>query len=601
MKNYEKIKDMIFELIGFEYQAETVFLECEDIFVKYDGKCAWLGGNNANDISRACFLLAYNLQSGIQKFEIRQKRQFKHCGAMIDVSRNGVMKLNAIKKFLQYMAALGMNQLMLYTEDVFEMPEYPYFGYMRGRYTLNELREIDDFANNLGIEVVPCVQTLGHMTQYLQWNDTANIRDTKKILLIDEPETYEFIETIIKTMRKAFRSNKIHIGMDEAHDVGLGNYMKKHGFQNRYELMLRHLNKVYQICKKYEYQPMMWSDMLFRLGSSTDDYYDPESHVPMDIMKDIPDVNMVYWDYYHAEKSFYDSMIKKHGDMEKNIIFAGGIWTWSGFVLDMPYTLNTMIPAMESCIENRVDSVFATMWEDDGCETNHFQAVCALPIFSEYCFRGKECTQKDIENVCEFLTKIPFETMLSISKFHENNGRSIQLGKRLFYSDILINLVDAAVDYKILADKYKKVQEVIKNEKMNHMIPYYNEYSSLLFEIIVRKSEIFDEIKNKYSEQDMNYFRELYEIKLPELKELYCRFTDIQRRQWQSTYKSFGYEVLNLRMGGTIARIDYAMEIIREYVVGERSVIEELEENILIQKRTSIIKYANMVSASVIM
>ena len=84
-------------------QAETVFLECEDIFVKYDGKCAWLGGNNANDISRACFLLAYNLQSGIQKFEIRQKRQFKHCGAMIDVSRNGVMKLNAIKKFLQYM------------------------------------------------------------------------------------------------------------------------------------------------------------------------------------------------------------------------------------------------------------------------------------------------------------------------------------------------------------------------------------------------------------------------------------------------------------------------------------------------------------------
>ena len=72
---------------------------------------------------------------------------------MLDMSRNGVMKPEQVKQYLNYIAAMGLNMLMLYTEDTYELKDYPYFGYMRGRYTQKELKEIDDHADK-----TPCYQ-----------------------------------------------------------------------------------------------------------------------------------------------------------------------------------------------------------------------------------------------------------------------------------------------------------------------------------------------------------------------------------------------------------------------------------------------------------
>src|SRR5699024_12653569 len=77
-------------------------------------------------------------------------------------------------------------------------------------------------------------------------------------------------------------------------------------------------------------EPMIWSDMYFRLGSKINSYYDEESVIPQDIIDDIPDVDLVYWDYYHTEQSFYERFIQKHKQIKDKVIFAGGAWTWNG-------------------------------------------------------------------------------------------------------------------------------------------------------------------------------------------------------------------------------------------------------------------------------
>ena len=61
-------------------------------------------------------------------------------GTMLDCSRNSVLSVESIKKYIRMQAALGMNTMMLYTEDTYEVPEYPYFGAFRGRYTREELK-----------------------------------------------------------------------------------------------------------------------------------------------------------------------------------------------------------------------------------------------------------------------------------------------------------------------------------------------------------------------------------------------------------------------------------------------------------------------------
>ena len=64
--------------------------------------------------------------------------------AMLDCSRNAVMKPEKVKEFAKYLAAFGYNALMLYTEDTYKVKNEPYFGYMRGRYTIEEVKDIDE-------------------------------------------------------------------------------------------------------------------------------------------------------------------------------------------------------------------------------------------------------------------------------------------------------------------------------------------------------------------------------------------------------------------------------------------------------------------------
>ena len=93
------------------------------------------------------------------------------------------------------MAVMGLNGLMMYTEDTYDIEELPYFGYMRGRYTMEELRELDDYGDMFGIEMIACIQTLGHLQHALKWDYAGQIKDHHDILLSGEPQTYEFISS----------------------------------------------------------------------------------------------------------------------------------------------------------------------------------------------------------------------------------------------------------------------------------------------------------------------------------------------------------------------------------------------------------------------
>ena len=92
--------------------------------------------------------------------------------------------------------------------------------------------------------IIPCVQTLAHLGTIFKFHPYREINDYADILLIDEPRTYQLIENIFATLAENFTSRKVHIGMDEAHMVGLGRYLDKHGICDRYELLNRHLTKV---------------------------------------------------------------------------------------------------------------------------------------------------------------------------------------------------------------------------------------------------------------------------------------------------------------------------------------------------------------------
>ena len=317
------------------------------------------------DIPSACRGLGYVLTDPESAAE--GKSGFAGRGLMYDMSRNAVFTLDTLRETIRQMALSGFNWLMLYTEDTYRLEGEDYFGYLRGAYSGEELQAVNEYAGLFDIEVTGCIQTLGHLEQILAWPAYRDIKDTSTVLCIDEEKSYALIEKMVLRMKEVFSSDRIHIGMDEAHDFGTGRFLEKYGFQDSFDVITRHLNRVCDICRKHALQPMMWSDMFFRIGSETHDYYDLDSNIPDYARERIPeDVTLVYWDYYHEDKAVYDTMLDKHRDMSPRTAMASGIWCWLRFWYDHRKTMDTLRPCLESCREKGIDDVLLTMWGDDG-------------------------------------------------------------------------------------------------------------------------------------------------------------------------------------------------------------------------------------------
>jgi hypothetical protein len=253
-----------------------------------------------NDAFRGIGLLQSRSLAELKKNPVREYRRLKKCLVMLDASRNGVLNDKPVVEWLHFFALAGINGFMLYTEETYEIKDEPLFGYMRGRYSKKELKYFDDVADSLGIEMIPCIQTLAHLQRILQYGHFAEIKDTESVMMCEAPETIKFVEKMIREASAPYRSNRIHIGMDEAWDLGRGRFLTEKGFKEPFELMTKHLAKVLKITSKLKLRPMMWSDMFFRALSKTGGYYDMDVKFTKKTVGQVPkNVELVYWDYYH--------------------------------------------------------------------------------------------------------------------------------------------------------------------------------------------------------------------------------------------------------------------------------------------------------------
>ena len=578
---------------GIALPYEITVTAGEGLGVELNSGRAQIAAQDKNALARGFFLLSRCVREGKTALSVSQRRHFASCGAMVDCSRNAVLTVEAVKRYIDQLACLGMNMLMLYTEDTYEVPEYPYMGYLRGRYSQQDLIELDAYAASMGVELVPCIQTLGHMRQFLQWEENAHLRDQMDVLLIDEEKTYDLIEAQIRAMRACMKTKRIHIGMDEAHSVGLGQYLLKNGMTDRHALLCRHLEKVVSICEKHGFRPIMWSDMFFRLGSKTNEYYDLEADVPQHVIDSIPSVDLCYWDYYHEDEAFYDAMLTQHARMGEKTVFAGGVWTWSGFLPQVKKTEATMFPALAACARHKVDTVFATLWGDDGAETNVFLASSMLPIFSESCWQGYDCPKEEIILSGECLTGMPRQVLLALGEFYPSE-QDVRTGKSLIWCDPLYPILDPMGDTMDAA--------IARSEQALSALAMYQEepvgtYASLLFEIAKEKARILRDLREKYLTDDRVWLVKLTQEDLPRLINQYAKLMGIHRRLWERDYKRNGWEVVCLRYGGAMARLaDMADELVR-YLAGELKTIAELDETPLDPSRRAQ-HYAMMVTPS---
>lgn len=508
---------------------------------------------------------------------------YRHFGVMLDCSRNAVMKPAAVKKFIDYLAKTGYNTLELYTEDTFRPEGEPYFGYLRGGYTGREICEIDAYAAAHGIELIPCIQTLAHFTNLVKLPVYADIVDTADILLIGEEKTYALIEKLFVFAAENFSSRRINIGMDEAHMVGLGKYLDKHGYTNRFDLLVRHLNRVAEIAKKYGFTPHMWSDMFFRLGNGGR-YYGKNLHVAEEVRKQVPaNVELVYWDYYNADEEMYNSMFSSHKDFSRNVWFAGGAWCWNGFAPDHSFALQTMKSAMKSVRKNGIEDVLVTMWGDNGKECSFFASLPVLYAIRQYAdgnFDEKEIAdgfQRDTGLCYEDFKALELPDFLgsgSDDLYHPENP-----SKCLLYNDCFLGAFDRAAEKYNYRFAEKAVRLAEAASRAGEFSYLFETLSALCF-VLQLKASLGVRTRVAYRSGNGKELRVLvgdYRKTISQLETFYEKFKTL----WFKENEPFGWEIQDVRLGGLILRIRSCADRLEKYVEGKISAVEELEENIL--------------------
>lgn len=539
---------------------------------------------------RALGLFVEKRKTG-KNFTKREEAHFDNLGNHCDNSRNAVMTVNTVKKMIRLMALMGYNQLFLYTEDTYEIKEYPYFGYMRGRFTAQEIHECDEYAHLFGIELVPCVQMLAHLNAAFRWDCFREINDTDDILLIGDERTYKFLDTAIGTLAKMFTSRNINIGMDEAHMVGLGKYLDEHGYRGRFELMMEHLTKVIEICKKYGFKPTMWSDMFFKLLHND---MSEDGKIDEKIIEKVPQgVALAYWDYYSTDKKRYDINFERHQQFHNEIVFVGGAWRWCGMAPYNHFSNITSRLALESCTRHNIKTVMVTGWGDNGAECSIFATLPTIQLYAEFCY-GEDTSDKALAPRFKTCTGGNYDDFMAldlVNIFSEKDNINFPAdpSRYLFYQDILCGLFEKHVKIGEFNPIFKEnAGAMIKAKIRNPQWGYVFDTNIRLNEVLAEKCDMGLRIKKAYDEKNTEVLRELADVELKKLVPLVEKLHRAMRAQWYSENKTFGFDVIDIRFGALKERIKAAAERIDEYLDGKADTLPELDEERLDYTETTI-------------
>jgi len=497
-----------------------------------------------------------------------ERRMIRSLGVMLDASRNAVPTVAALKYWLRRFALMGINHVQLYTEDTYFIEGEPFFGYARGAYSIAELREVDAYAATLGIELIPCIQTLGHLEQIFRWPAYRELMDVPGVLLCDEPATYRLIERMLDTLASCFRSRRIHIGMDEAHGVGRGKYRRLHGDRRTFDVINEHLEKVTVLCRERGWAPMIWSDMYFRAGSPHEQYYDRASSIPPDVASSIPpDVQLVYWDYYHTASDFYEEWIRRHLALGKKPVFAAGIWTWNRFWAQLPHSLVTVSAGMSACKKYEIEEVFVALWKDDGAECVPNSGLPGVQYFASAGYS----TEKESDHLRRMvrvttghhLDEWMLPSLLDCQPDDPNPGESSSnLAKWILWHDPVLNFLDRHVPAgfaqacQVVAQKLQPLASTSMDFRMIHHFAA----------VVAGKAAIHSAIRELFQAGDVDGMRAMLKTTIPKTTEQLVSLRSMHREVWHQWYKPFGWEILELRYGGLISRMESLADLVGRFV-----------------------------------
>lgn len=156
-------------------------------------------------------------------------------GLMLETLSGAIIKFDKLKEFVELMADLKLNMLALYIENTFAFRDHEEVWRDASPYTHEQILELDAYCRERFIELVPYLETFGHMHQWLKhdryrpmaevpagWDHGFTVAPEPFTLCPTDERSIEFLDGLYREIHEVFSSRKMLVGCDETDDLGKG-------------------------------------------------------------------------------------------------------------------------------------------------------------------------------------------------------------------------------------------------------------------------------------------------------------------------------------------------------------------------------------------
>ena len=321
----------------------------------------------------------------------------KIVGYMLDVSRFRVPTMETVKRQVDILAELGYNHFQLYTEHTFAYPGHEDVWREASPFTPAEIRELDAYCAERGIELVPNQNSFGHLEHWLRhpaYNHLAEapnggtrhgdwVCPRPASLCPTDPESVKFVAGLYDDLFPCFRSKYVNIGGDETMEllddgkVRVGRSAAQIREKGAHRVYMDFLKKLHGLVSERGHEMMFWGDIVLQK---------PE------FVKDLPkDIIALDWGYEadHPYARETDAL-RKAGI---RFIVCPGTSTWCTLLGRTDVMIANIDSAVENGDRNGATGAILTDWE----QYPHPWS-CSLPsiVYFAHRMRGHKLTETEL-------------------------------------------------------------------------------------------------------------------------------------------------------------------------------------------------------------
>lgn len=205
---------------------------------------------------------------------IRDEPSLKERGYMLDVSRNKVPTMETLKKLVASLGALRYNSLQLYTEHTFAFAGHERVWADYSPLTAEEILELDEFCRLHFIELVPNLNSFGHLERWLRHPRYKHLAECEtpytdpgtgvaaQTVLQPNQESLDFIAGLYDEFLPNFTARKVNIGCDETQELGKGRSAEICRQKGTTQVYLDYLGSLAKLAAERGFSVEFWGDII---------------------------------------------------------------------------------------------------------------------------------------------------------------------------------------------------------------------------------------------------------------------------------------------------------------------------------------------------